>query len=129
MKILGRLEIAEFDDKNWEVLQPLVVTIAEGLVLTVPKGFISDLTSTPRVFWCFFPPTGKYQKAAVVHDWLYAANGPDVSRGLADRVFLDIMASTGVSALTRKLLWLGVRIGGSYRFKRRDRRVECARLV
>lgn len=37
----------------------------------VPEGFVSDLTSIPRLFWQFLRPEGRYAYAAVVHDFLY----------------------------------------------------------
>lgn len=37
----------------------------------VPEGFVSDLTSIPRLFWQFLRPEGRYAYAAVVHDYLY----------------------------------------------------------
>lgn len=37
----------------------------------VPEGFVSDLTSVPRLFWQVLRPEGRYAYAAVVHDYLY----------------------------------------------------------
>jgi hypothetical protein len=37
----------------------------------VPEGFVTDLTSIPRVFWQVLRPEGRYAYAAVVHDYLY----------------------------------------------------------
>ena len=40
-------------------------------VIVVPAGFVTDFASTPRALWSVIPPTGRYQLAAVVHDFLY----------------------------------------------------------
>jgi hypothetical protein len=38
--------------------------------ITVPAGFVTDFASVPKLFWNLLPPTGRYGKAAVVHDVL-----------------------------------------------------------
>lgn len=38
--------------------------------IIVPKGFKTDLASIPRLLWVAFPKNGKYQKAAILHDYL-----------------------------------------------------------
>jgi Protein of unknown function (DUF1353) len=42
-----------------------------NFVIVVPAGFVTDFASTPRALWSVIPPTGRYQLAAVVHDFLY----------------------------------------------------------
>src|SRR5262245_46141191 len=44
-------------------------------VVVVPAGFVTDFASTPRALWSVVPPTGRYQLAAVVHDFLYWDQG------------------------------------------------------
>lgn len=44
-------------------------------IIRVPAGFVTDFASIPRAFWVVLPPTGKYGKAAVVHDYLYVMGG------------------------------------------------------
>lgn len=39
--------------------------------VTVPKGFVTDLASVPRIFWEILPPTARYSYPSVVHDYLY----------------------------------------------------------
>jgi len=51
----------------------------------VPAGFVTDFASTPRALWSVIPPTGRYQLAAVVHDFLYWDQG--CTREQADTVF------------------------------------------
>lgn len=54
------------EDLRWEVGFK-----GSGLWITVPKGFVTDLASIPRIGWSLFngyaPETAK---AAAVHDWL-----------------------------------------------------------
>jgi len=79
-------------------------------VIHVPVGTVTDLASVPRVLWAFFPPHGRYAKAAIVHDFLYAnAVG---TKAWADRVFLEAMEVLGVPVWRRRLMYLAVRAFG-----------------
>jgi len=105
----GRLE--------YRLLQPLRVRAmlvrgspVSGVRITVPAGFVTDLASVPRPFWRFFPPAGDYAAAAVVHDWFYRTAGSGVSRFLADAIFRDLMAASGVPCWKRWAMWAAVRI-------------------
>jgi hypothetical protein len=95
------------DGKKWKIIHSFSYKPKHGDAITVPSGFVTDFASVPRFFWRLFPPTGKYGKAAVIHDFLYAFNG--VSRERADAIFLEAMTDLGVDSLTRHLLWLAVR--------------------
>lgn len=79
--------------------------------VAVPGGFVSDLTSVPRVLWPLLPPDGEYQEAAVLHDYLYSL---DVPQWWCDAVFRHVMQFTGVPMWKRVLLFWGVRIGGRW---------------
>lgn len=118
MRIAGRLRVEECGDYRWRLLDPLILD-ADGFGrMVVPAGFETDLASAPRLVWAIVPPIGRYQRAAVVHDWLYSRLGPAVSRRLADAVFLDAMAAEGVAAWRRWLMWTAVRVAGWRSFKR-----------
>ena len=81
--------------------------------IAVPKGFICDGASIPRLLWMIRPPDGIHRAAAVAHDWLYANKGFGVfTRKKCDLVFLDLLKAAGVSWLSRKLMYRGVRLGG-----------------
>ena len=77
----------------------------------VPKGFITDGASVPRIFWPVFPPFGPWLKAAILHDWLYATG--KVSRKEADRLFRD--GACAVAPVRGRLMYIAVRaFGGRY---------------
>ena len=81
--------------------------------ITVKNHFVFDFASVPRFFWRIFPPaTGKHRYAAVVHDWL--CDTQFYSRALTDKVFYEIMISSGVSKVSAKILYWSVRLGGWY---------------
>ena len=84
--------------------------VGVGLTIRVPAGFKTDLASIPQALWNVLPPVGRYDRAAVVHDFLYRNNG--VTRKQADDVLLEAMEVLGVRATQRWVIYAGVRLGG-----------------
>lgn len=107
--------LLEFGDgREWKLIQAFRYWHDDGTLpgrsFTVPAGFETDFASVPRFFWRVFPPTGRYGKAAVLHDFLYRTGA--VPRREADAIFFDAMKSLGVFFPTRWLMWLAVRVFG-----------------
>jgi hypothetical protein len=76
-------------------------------VIRVPAGTVTDLASVPRLLWVVFPPHGRYAKAAIMHDYLYAnAIG---TKARADRIFLETMVILQVPRARRWLIYIAVR--------------------
>jgi hypothetical protein len=100
------------DDGQWILTRPLRYRsdVAERII-EVPAGFRTDLASVPRwpvIYWL----TGDTSTAAaVIHDYLYSTH--KVPRAMADAVFREASAVTGVPAWRRWIMWLGVRLGGA----------------
>lgn len=96
---------------------PLVYVGIDGVVVTVPAGFESDLASVPQLAQALIGKVDDHAAAAVLHDWLYAtAIEP---RAEADAVFLDAMQACAVPAWKRRLMWAAVRLGGGRHFPSR----------
>lgn len=123
---LDPLEIEYIDGRSWRVTKAFDYLIEMGercLIrpITVPAGFETDFASIPRVFWTILPPTGKYGKAAVIHDYLYVIGGdlpPDkFTKADADRIFYDAMGVLGVSSFVRWVMWRAVSKFGKGAFK------------
>ena len=81
----------------------------------MPAGFITDLASVPRALWSVFPPHGKYAKAAILHDYMYANGYKD--KKTADRIFLEAMEVLGVPKWRRKTMYWAVRMFGRGNYK------------
>lgn len=81
----------------------------------VPVGFKTDLASVPRIAWSLIPPMGKYEAAAVVHDWLYWSQ--ELCREDADAVFLDAMIYSGVGVVSRQIIYRAVRAFGGFAWR------------
>ena len=109
-----RTPLLTLDDGNGDTVQLVADLVYHSDLLhhdlCVPTGFITDYASVPIGLWNLLPKVGKSNRAAIVHDFLYVANG--VSRAEADAVFAEAMAVCGVSSWRRRLMYLGVRAGG-----------------
>lgn len=105
----------------WVLTSALIYVAGElgsGDVIQVPAGYTTDLASIPQFAWSLgFSPAGPWAKAAVVHDYLYTLTGklPDgriYKRAQADKILDQAMASLGVPAWRRSIIWAAVRLGG-----------------
>lgn len=132
--------------------QPLTIPTSEGyevvvdyayeweakdrkFTIIVPKGFVFDGASVPRILWTLIgiTPDGLHRAAALVHDFIYRYDGflpngsfweigmnceliglPGVrwNRDQADKLFARMLREGGVSKFKRRLMYQGVRLGG-----------------
>lgn len=106
--------------QRWELTEDFSFELKlNGMVpvwkVTVPQGFQTDLASIPRLFWMIFPPLGPWNKAAVLHDFLYSV--PGCSSFLADALFREAMAQLRVPLWRRVLMYYAVRCYSSLGFR------------
>lgn len=98
--------------------------------LYVPKGFLNDGASVPRLAWAIIPPDGRHRAAAIIHDFLYEHKGDlplgsylrkddgwviidaPWTRKHADLMFLKIMKEYGIPFIRRQMAYRAVRLGG-----------------
>lgn len=96
------------DGKHWELMENYVYALNDGRTLFVPRGFIYDFASIPRIAWRLFPPaTGKHRTPALIHDWLCATE--NVTWTEAADIFLQAMKCAGVSYIKRYTIYWSVR--------------------
>jgi len=86
----------------------------ERKVFKVPVGFETDFASIPKIFIPFLEWRDKFNKAAVVHDWLYHTK--ELPRKDADKVFLEAMLVLGIPKWKAYLFYLVVRLFGWLRW-------------
>lgn len=97
--------------------------VDDELFITVPKGFMTDLTSIPKMMDKALPPDGQYAPAAVVHDFLYQMTTGDIStlggrfqsvlgQFGADRVLLLAMRECGCSEVLSTAFFSAVQLAG-----------------
>jgi hypothetical protein len=105
------LQVEHTDEGEWRLLSPLVYRSDIAGQIEVPQGYVTDFASVPRLPMVYLLAGDTAHEAAVIHDWLYALG--TVARSVADDVFREAAAASGVAWWRRWMLWLGVRVGGS----------------
>lgn len=109
------LSILPAPDK-WRLAVPLRWE-APDLVLTIPKGWVTDLASIPHMFQNIMDVNGRSRQPALLHDWLY--NVQDHTREFADEQLRRALILYGASEASARVYWLGVRAGGWVPWNRR----------
>lgn len=119
----------EDDDERFVILKDLVYqSDLLGATIRVPAGFVTDFASVPRVpvaYWLF---GDRAHHESVVHDFLYQTHEVkttvsgvpgrfEVTRGTADKVFLEAMRSRGKSKFVQYGMYWGVVMGGRSSYK------------
>jgi hypothetical protein len=80
------------------------------MTFTVPKGFVTNFASVPRIPIIYELAGDTASDAATVHDFLYSTH--PVSRSMADAVLREASDVTAVPDWRRQLMWAGVRVFG-----------------
>ena len=86
--------------------------------IVVPRGYLTDLLSVPRILWPILPPHGAGAWGALPHDLLYGTQfsfpgqSSEDARAMADRILLDAARDSGASTFRARTLCSGVRVGG-----------------
>lgn len=86
-------------------------------VIRVPKLFVTDGASIPRIFWNILQPFGIYFKAAIIHDYLYSNLNQDFTRLEADLIFKEAMFNLGLGFVKREAIFRAVRMFGWKSYK------------
>lgn len=129
---LNTININEFDTKlgiqysdyaseklkkdYWIVKRSFIYRLDDvGSYVYVPKGYLTDGASVPKVFWNVIPPWGKYGQSCVLHDYLceypYYFNGMEsttINRKKVNDIFNDAMKAAKIPSTKRKMIYSGV---------------------
>jgi hypothetical protein len=107
--VVEQLEEAELRWKYWE-LRGRLEYHAKHDVFIVEPGSRTDFASVPRVFVWLLPRYGRYTRAAILHDHLWAcARRGEMSYHDADGIFRQAMRRLDVPLLRRWMMWAAVR--------------------
>jgi Protein of unknown function (DUF1353) len=113
------------DRRRWRLEEPYAYKDG-STTITVPDGFLFDLSSVPRAFWWLIAPFELSIVAPLLHDYLYGHGGvpPEgvhppraYTRREADVLFRNVMEREGVSAWRRVLGYAAVRAFGGAAWK------------
>lgn len=111
----------------WQLTADVTYRLRDGSLETIPKGFRTDFTSTPRLLWRFEPPTGEAMFGALPHDWFYASMRRP--RAEADLILLQELEDAGVAWLKRSVLYRGVRTFGAGGYGRPEEYAHAMALL
>ena len=138
-EFLTSLDARQLDDENSYLLSDLKYrSELLGGILTVPKGFVNDRSSTPRVPLIYTLYGGRSHHEGVCHDFLYRVKDHKVtiekedgtikelvvSKSLADKVFFEAMVARDKSFGIRWGMYLGVKFGGYSSWKTGNERFK-----
>lgn len=107
-------------DNDWQLHAPLKYQ-GNRDEFEVPSGEETDFASIPGPIQWLLPKSGRYTKAAVLHDYL-CKNGPKlgVNRKDADGLFRRCMRELEVPFLRRWTMWGGVRAASLFQSRFKD---------
>lgn len=89
--------------------------------IIIPEGFCSDGLSIPKIFQSVFSKSPSYIFAGILHDWSYKKNVDlGLTRRQCDKLFAEWMKLYGVSPIKRKTIYLAVRLGGGFSYKKEN---------
>lgn len=108
-------------DNHWILNEPLTYRVKQTEhVIIVPKGFITDLASTPRPLWAIgLSPIDSYMSAAIVHDYLYWDQR--CTKSQADDVLSLAMEESYVHPVQSYLVYQGVNLFGNSSWNRNSK--------
>lgn len=109
---------------QWRLVRDVSFWVDPYGLIVVPEGYITDFASSPPLIWSIIPSIGKYNRAALVHDFLYENRimgfekiEPKEARLIADKAFLEIANRINPDGkLKHWLMYQGIRIFGKRRF-------------
>lgn len=97
---------------TWRLLSKLLYgSRIVNPVICIPKGFITDFASVPRLPFVFLMVGDSGSEAAALHDYLYSI--AKYSRKICDSIFKEACLITDVPKWRTYLLYAGVRLFGA----------------
>jgi hypothetical protein len=96
----------------FKVLSDIKVQLSTGKNTTIPKGYKTDLSSSPRIFWSIVPPYGPFLLAALIHDWLYVTQDVVDNQKEADKEMLVWSNVINENRRDNKVRYYAVRLFG-----------------
>jgi hypothetical protein len=114
-------------DVDWVLVEPLEYR-GNTDVFEVPAETKTDFASVPAIFQWLIPRSGRYTRAAVLHDHLWKSV-PELSRADADGIFRRALAELRVPFLRRWVMWAAVRLWSLVQSRFRDGPRDIPRVL
>lgn len=108
-------ELAAADGSRWQLVEPLGYR-GRHEDFEIPSGFTTDFASVPQALTWLVPRYGRYTKAAILHDYLWAlCRKGEFNWADADGLLRRTMRELEVPLVRRWLMWAAVRLAGIVR--------------
>ena len=65
------LNLIYVKDRIFYLGEDMQITLSDKRVILIPKGFETDLSSIPQIFWSVFKPFDKGLLGDLIHDYLW----------------------------------------------------------
>lgn len=102
-------------DRFWKLCSPLTVKLSTGCVIDIPKGYVYDMATVPKILWSFSPPYDDALIAFLIHDWLYVHQEThNLTRKQADLELLIWAKVTNPNKLDNYIKWFFSRLLGYF---------------
>jgi len=92
---------------RWQILEDVQVTLSNGDLLFIPKGYITDFATVPRLCWGIVATIGNHNLATLIHDYLLTDSSYD--RSFIDNEMLYWLKLSGVRRFKGILMYYAVR--------------------
>jgi hypothetical protein len=99
------IKVEKIDVRKFKLLEDI-----EIFGVKIPKGYITNGSSVPRIFWFVLSPFTEGFRAAIVHDYRYSHNG--ITRYQADKEFFHNLNKCEVNIIRRSIAFVAVRLFG-----------------
>ena len=105
--IIHKVRIPGSNHKSsYKLLRDLTFQLSNGKLITIPKGFVWDLSSVPRFLWSLLPPEGDFEVGALIHDYLYVERkNPKFDWNTRKFADLEMLKWSEVLSGTEKRSW------------------------
>lgn len=106
------------------LLQRLTYLTKDRWLIEAPAGFLTDYASIPRLLWAIIPPRGRYNRPAIIHDFLYRYAPTDPVTGVActqaraDAILREACENCDDRPTQRWAIWSGLRLGGWWTWRK-----------
>ena len=109
--------------RKWEVVEDFIFQFKD-LIFLIPKGFIFDGASIPRIFWAFLSPTGLLLIPGLIHDYAYRHDflwvlcpgqtkyREGAGKDFWDKLFMEIGEAVNGVHFANWVAWVALKVGG-----------------
>ena len=113
-----RLHSVDLDGRWFQLTKDFTYIDNDGTAYTVPKGFISDGSSVPRILWSIVSPKGRAKEPGAGHDFDYWV--AEIPRKAADKKYRRMLNVKRFNWFIRWAAYRGLRTGAWMHYNKKQ---------